>query len=219
LIFPVQEICRRARESGILTIVDGAHAPGQIPLDLEAIDADFYSGNLHKWLCAPKGAAFLYARKQVQHLIEPLVVSWGWQSDQPGAGPLIDYIEWQGTRDLAAFLAVPDAIRFQQENDWDSVRAQCHELTAETLHQITSLTGLPALSPVSPQWFVQMASAPIPPVGDLNQIRRRMIEDFRIEIPMLEWNNLLLARFSIQAYNTPQHTCALLEAMRKIYKL
>ena len=72
--FPVKEICARAAESGIISVIDGAHAPGQIDIDLAAIQADFYVGNCHKWLCAPKGSAFLYARPDRQHLIEPLVV-------------------------------------------------------------------------------------------------------------------------------------------------
>ena len=117
LIFPIQEICRKAREAGILTVIDGAHAPGQIPLSLDDLGADFYTGNLHKWLCAPKGSAFLYARPEFQPLVEPLTVSWGWESDNPGPNPFVDYIERAGTRDISAFLAVPDAIEFQQQND------------------------------------------------------------------------------------------------------
>ncbi|MBN1661062.1 MAG: aminotransferase class V-fold PLP-dependent enzyme, partial [Anaerolineae bacterium] len=82
LILPVEALVRRARSAGILTVIDGAHVPGQTPLDLEALGADFYSGNCHKWLCSPKGAGFLYARREVQNLLEPLVVSWGWQPEE-----------------------------------------------------------------------------------------------------------------------------------------
>ncbi|HET8707129.1 MAG TPA: aminotransferase class V-fold PLP-dependent enzyme, partial [Pseudomonadales bacterium] len=103
LIFPIQEICRRAHNEGIITVIDGAHAPGQIPLSLDQTGADFYSGNLHKWLCAPKGAAFLYARPDAISRIEPLIVSWGYQSDHPSPSALVDYVEWQGTRDISAF--------------------------------------------------------------------------------------------------------------------
>ena len=126
LIMPIAEICRKAREAGILTIIDGAHAPGQIPLDLAAIDPDFYTGNCHKWLCAPKGAAFLYARPTAQALVEPFVVSWGWQTD--GSAPFIDRLEWQGTNDIASYLSVPAAIEFQAAHNWPEVRAACHAL-------------------------------------------------------------------------------------------
>ena len=104
MIFPVEEICRRARQHGILTIVDGAHAPGQIPLDVGAVGADIYVGACHKWLCAPKGAAFLHPRREIQPWLEPLVVSWGWEGKQPGESPFVDWHEWQGTRDVSAFF-------------------------------------------------------------------------------------------------------------------
>jgi isopenicillin-N epimerase len=85
IIFPIKPLIDRARERGIVTIVDGAHAPGQIDLNLRELGADYYSGNLHKWLMSPKGSAFLYVRKEMQHLVEPLVVSWGWEAEKPGA--------------------------------------------------------------------------------------------------------------------------------------
>ena len=106
LVFPVEEICAGARAAGVLAIVDGAHAPGQLPLDVEAIGADMYAGNCHKWMCAPKGAGFLWVRPEHQEWVEPLVVSWGWRDDA-------DFAErhgWAGTRDPAAYLTVPKAI-------------------------------------------------------------------------------------------------------------
>ncbi len=216
LIFPAQEICRRAREQGILTVIDGAHAPGQIPLQLDQLGADFYSGNLHKWLCAPKGAAFLYARPEVMPMIEPLVVSWGYQSDQPGPSQLVDYIEMQGTRDISAFLAVPDAIRYQAQHHWAEVRDRCHELLRGAIQEIAALSAKPPLSPLSRQWFCQMASAPLPDFIDAVDLHRRLYEDFHIEIPVLEWHGQKLIRCSIQAYNTAGDMDALLEALRCI---
>src|SRR5512143_927889 len=159
--FPIEEICRRARAAGILTLIDGAHGPGQIPLDLPALGADFYGGNLHKWLCAPKGAGFLYARPEVQDLLQPLIVSWGYESDEPSGSTFIDHHEWWGTRDIAAFLAVPAAIEFQAAHDWDSVRRACHEMLAELLDRINRLTGLRCFYP-DDGWYVQVAAAPLP---------------------------------------------------------
>jgi isopenicillin-N epimerase len=128
LIFPVEEVCRRARSLGIFSIVDGAHVPGQIPLNLENIGADLYTGACHKWLCAPKGSAFLFARKEVQTLLDPLIISWGYQAEELGHSQFIDYHEWQGTKDMSAFLSVQAAIEFQTNYKWDVVRKKCYEL-------------------------------------------------------------------------------------------
>jgi isopenicillin-N epimerase len=135
-IFPVEKIIQRAKEKGIITIVDGAHVAGQLPLHLDSLGADFYGGNLHKWLCAPKGVGFLYARPEMQHLLKPLVVSWGYESLTPSGSTFIDHNEWWGTRDIAAFLTVPMAIRFQQEHAWAEVRSACHRLAVETWKRI-----------------------------------------------------------------------------------
>ena len=125
-INPVREIADAVHERGGLVLVDGAHAPGQIPLDLQELGVDLYSGNCHKWLMAPKGSAFLYARQEMQDMLEPLVVSWGWETDRPGPSRFVDYHEWQGTRDISPFLAVPAAIQFFEDNDWPRVQTRGH---------------------------------------------------------------------------------------------
>ncbi len=216
LIFPVHEVCRRARQEGILTVVDGAHAPGQVPLALDEIGADFYSGNLHKWLCAPKGAAFLYTRPEHQALIEPLIVSWGWQADVPSAVPLIDYVEYAGTRDISAFLAVPDAIAYQREHHWDNVRETCHQLTCQALERIQQMTGLEPLSPVSPAWFGQMVSAVLPAGTDTAQLHDCLYHQYRVEVPVLQWKDYGLVRCSFQGYNHPEDVETLVQALQKL---
>lgn len=213
MIFPVEAICARARREGILTVIDGAHAPGQIDLRLDQIGADFYVGNLHKWLCAPKGAAFLFARPESQHLIEPLIVSWGWQSDNPGQSRLVDYLEWSGTRDLSAFLAVPDAIQFRQQLDWVNLQAQCYYLVCQARNQIQQVTHMPALCPESPHWFRQMAVMPIPRQPQPERLQTRLYQQYHIEIPLLNWNDHTLIRFSIQMYNTISDVQALNSAL------
>jgi isopenicillin-N epimerase len=219
LIFPVQEICHRARDAGILSIIDGAHAPSQIPLNLATLGADIYTGACHKWLCAPKGAAFLYARREVQSWLDPLVVSWGWESKNPSDSQFIDHHEWQGTRDIAAFLSVPAAIAFQAQNDWDTVRQRCHALARATRQRIHALTGLEPLCPGSPEWFSQMFSARLPQKVDIDLLKKRLYEEFRIEIPLMEWNGQLLIRASFQAYNTQKDADALLEALAQLLPL
>ncbi len=213
VIFPVEEICQRARQMGILTIIDGAHAPGQIPLALDQLGADFYSGNLHKWLCAPKGSAFLYARPEVQHLIQPLIVSWGWESENPGISQFVDYLEWAGTRDISAFLAVPDAISFQLSHSWDTIRAECHLLAANTQNEIAHLTQLPPLHSPDPYWFMQMASSPLPTHLDPLWLKEALYDRFHIEVPVMKWKDQVLIRYSFQAYNSLADSEALIQAL------
>lgn len=213
IIFPIKEIIRRAREAGILTIIDGAHVAGQIPLQLDSLGADFYGGNLHKWLCAPKGAGFLYARPEVQHLLKPLVVSWGYESEFPSGSDFVDHHEWWGTRDVSAFLSVPKAIEFQDENNWDEVRDSCHQLAAYAQNRICELTGLSALHPQAGIWFRQMAVAPLPANTNVLQLKSRLYDEYRIEIPVHEWNGNKLIRVSVQGYNTKHDIDMLIKAL------
>lgn len=217
-IFPVEKIVQRARENGIITIIDGAHVPGQISLSLDSLGADFYGGNLHKWLCAPKGAGFLYARPEVQHLLKPLVVSWGYESEAPGDSTFIDHHEWWGTRDIAAFLTVPKAIQFQQEQDWAEVRSACHHLAVETWKRIHDLTGLAPLHSDPDTWFAQMIVATLPADTDLAVLKLRLLNEFQIEIPLIAWNERKLIRLSVQGYNSQRDMDRLLFALKKLLK-
>jgi isopenicillin-N epimerase len=215
LIFPVQEICRRAREAGLLSVVDGAHAPGQIPLNLAELGADLYTGACHKWLCGPKGSAFLYARREVQAWLEPLVVSWGWESETPSGSQFVDHHEWQGTRDVAAFLATPAAIQFQAEHDCGAVRAECHGLASETRRRINDLTGLAPICPDSRDWFSQMAAIRLPPV-DVNALKERLYNAYRVEVPVFKWNDQPFMRVAFQGYNSRADADALVDALTRL---
>lgn len=217
-IFPVEKIIQRARAHGILTVIDGAHAPGQIPLHLDALGADFYGGNLHKWLCAPKGAGFLYARPEVQSMLKPLIVSWGYESETPGDSQFIDYNEWWGTRDISAFLAVPMAIQFQQEQAWAEVRAACHRLAVETWQRLHDLTGQAPLHSDPDTWFAQMAIATLPADSDLVSLKSRLYDEYRIEIPLIAWNEKKLIRLSVQGYNSRRDMDRLLSALKKLLR-
>ena len=212
---PIAPLIERARAAGIWTVVDGAHAPGQVPVDLTALGADFYGGNCHKWMCAPKGAGFMYARTDVQDLLEPLVVSWGWDARDPGPSRFVDEQERQGTRDIAAYLSVPDAIAFQAEHNWPQIRAECHELVRSTRDAIADLTGLPHLIPDSPEWFAQMATVPLPPCDHL-ELKRRLYDDFKVEIPIMVWQERPYIRVSAQGYNTRADMERLVEALGEL---
>ena len=201
-ILPVAEMCARARELGLLSVVDGAHAPGHVPVDLEAIDADAYSGNCHKWLCSPKGAGFLWVCPELQERIDPLVVSLG--------RPEVDFggrHRWQGTRDPAAFLSVPAAIAFQRRRGWDEVRARCHALVERFLAEC----GLPAAA----REFGQMVAVELPPC-DPDELQRRLWDEHRIEVPCFERGGRRLLRISVQGYNDEEDIDRLVEAMRLI---
>jgi isopenicillin-N epimerase len=185
--FPVEELCARARAAGIVSVVDGAHAPGHVHLDLGQIDADFYTGNCHKWLSAPKGSGFLYAADAQRERLEPRIVGWG-SSDE---ADFVQRHHGEGTLDPSAYLSVPAAIRFQREHDWPSVRERCHALLRDSIGRL-------GLAPLDPD-FVQMAALELPPC-DPEELSRRLREH-RIETPCWDWNGKPLLRISVGAYN------------------
>src|SRR5262245_11860393 len=205
LRLPVAELCARSREAGVLTIVDGAHAPGQIPLELGSLGADFYAGNCHKWLCSPKGAGFLYARPEAQGLVEPLTVSWDWPEDEWAIRH-----RWTGTRDPSPYLAVPAAIDFQAEHDWDAVRARCHELAVRAVRELTAL-GLEPFAEADDE-YAQMVSFRLPPC-DADELGRILFHEHRIEVLAQAWRGVPTLRVSFQGYNDERDLEALLGAL------
>ncbi len=212
LQFPVEEICRRARQLGVLCIVDGAHAPGQIDLDLERMGVDIYIGNCHKWLCSPKGAAFLYARPAVQEVLEPLVVSWGWESERPGTSRFVDLLEYTGTRDIASYLAVPAAIQFQADRNWSAVRDRCHERLQGARRRLLELDGISPIHEDERQWYNQMESVAIPKAVP-EELMGRLYDRHRIEAVVESWHDMTLLRACIQGYNTDSDVDSLIEAV------
>jgi isopenicillin-N epimerase len=195
LVVPAAELCRRAREAGAVSIVDGAHVPGHLPLDLGAFGADVYVGNCHKWLCAPKGSAFLWVRPELQKSIGALAVGWGFGEDST----FLTRNERQGTRDPAAYLAVPEAIRWQAEHGWDDVRARCHMLSLAYRERLAALTGLAPLAP--PELVGQMASVPLSTEVDADALKARLYDEHRIEIPVPRRGEERFLRASFQGYN------------------
>jgi isopenicillin-N epimerase len=219
LLFPIESVIVEARKRGILSVIDGAHTPGHIPLNLDELGADFYSGNCHKWMMAPKGSGFVHARPEWQAMLEPLVISHGWTADnkQPGVrGPFgnsafVDEIEMQGTRDPSAWLAVPAAIAFRREHDWWKISADCHRLAQDTAARLREITGLPALS--SPEFSApQMVAMPIPPCDPI-AVHDQLLSKYGIEIPVFEWQGHFIARLSCQGYNTAAQMDVLIGAL------
>lgn len=213
LLFPLQLLIQRARTEGIITIIDGAHAPGQIPLCLDELGADFYGGNLHKWLCAPKGSGFLFARPSVQHLLKPLIVSWGYEAEQPGPSHFIDHHEWIGTRDISAHLSVPAAIEFQKKYNWESVRDQCANLTKQIQQKLLILTGKTIETGI--RQSLQMVTIPLPNTINCDELKLYLLNNFNIEVPIFEWLGSKVLRVSIQGYNTQEEIETLFDALVK----
>jgi isopenicillin-N epimerase len=194
LTLPVAELCRRAREREIVTVIDGAHVPGHLSLNLRELDPDFYAGNCHKWLCAPKGAGFLYVRRELQPKVHPLVFSWGYEHQDAG---FVERHEKQGTRDPSAYLAVPDAIEWQASRAWHRVRERCHELARRAAGEL-------GLTPVVPgtrhDLYGQMVSLQLPDDAPAD-LQQRLFDEHRIEIPVSKRESPRLIRASFQGYN------------------
>jgi isopenicillin-N epimerase len=221
LVFPVAELCAQARERGILTLIDGAHAPGHIALDLAATGADFYTGNCHKWMCAPKGSAFLHVRPELQPHIDATVVSWGYLADAAGHTGFDAYtghttlerrLQWQGTHDIAAYLAVPAAIEFWRRHDGPAWQQRCHELACETQRRVLAHNGLQALAP--DRSLGQMAAMPVRSTAP-EALRQRLFSQHRIEVPVTQHGGQCCVRVSVQAYNTAQDLDTLVQALNE----
>ncbi|MFK7783499.1 MAG: aminotransferase class V-fold PLP-dependent enzyme [Crocinitomicaceae bacterium] len=198
-IFPVKEICERAKELGLITIVDGAHVPGHIPLDLSDLKADIYTGACHKWMLAPKGCAFLYITKEFQNDFDPLLISWGYDSDMPGKSKFLDYHQLQGTRDYAAFLTVPKCIEYLNKNNWWEVSSNCKKMILDNYEDLCNLAGTKPIVAVNSEFLGQICSVPIP-ISDPNELKSMLYNEYKIEIPVFQWKDKVFLRLSTQAY-------------------
>lgn len=201
LIFPVKEICAIAKEKGLFTIVDGAHIPGHIPLDLSDLQADAYTGACHKWMMTPKGCSFLYVKKEHQHLFDPLVVSWGYDSANPSHSQFLDYHQMQGTRDFSAFLTVPKALEFMAAHNWAEVAAECRALVQANAMRFCELLGATPLAPINDEFIGQLYSIPISTTQP-EALQQHLYHHYHIEIPVMRHEQQVFIRYSINAFNS-----------------
>jgi isopenicillin-N epimerase len=204
LRLPVEEIVKRAKQLGIMTFVDGAHAPGQIALDIKALDADIYTGACHKWMMTPKGSSFLYVARKLQPLFDPLIISWGYDAHQ-----------LQGTRDFSAFLTIPSAISFMKENQWDEVAAKCRHLNEINIRPFSKILGTVPLAPVNDDFYAQMCSTPIK-TTNAPLLQRTLFEQYGIEVPVMTLGKQSFIRYSIQAFNDQEDLTRLERALLDI---
>lgn len=219
LLFPVAELCAAARARGLLSLIDGAHAPGQVSLDLEALGADFYAANLHKWVGAPKGSAFLHARAEQHERLHATVTSWGYAQGSGGHSGFDAYLgrstlerrlQWQGTRDPSAFLAVPAALDFHGRHLGPEVRARCHALAVALMQRVAAAQGLPPIGADSD--FATMVALPVA-TADPDALRRWLFEAHRIEVPVTSHAGRHFVRVSVAGYTREAELQALERAL------
>jgi isopenicillin-N epimerase len=217
LIFPVKEICDIAKEKGLWTIVDGAHVPGHIPLDISDLKVDFYTGACHKWMMAPKGSSFLYATKEVQPFCDPLVISWGYKAFKPSFSTFLDYHQMIGTRDFSAFLTVPFCIDFMRHYDWEKVGENCRLMVLKESERFFDLLASDPISPINMEWIGQMISIKLK-TPEPEKLQRILFEQYSIEVPVMRQEEDVYLRYSLQAFNNQSDLDALYEALRALRK-
>lgn len=222
MILPIPEIVAEAKKRGIKTIIDGAHVPAHIPLDIKELDPDYYTGALHKWLCCPKGSSFLYVKKEKQDGIQPMLKSWGWGEEYEkfkssvqlhSPSRFINVFQWQGTRDMSTFFTVPEAIQFQEEHDWDSVRSRSINMVIEARNRINEITKLPKICPDN--WLGQMATI-LFPIDDTVAFKKTLYNDYQIEMPVMRHIEHTAFRISIQGYNSEADIDHLINALEEL---
>jgi len=212
LIFPVEEICKIAKENNILCIIDGAHAPAHIKLNIKKLNPDIYVGACHKWMCSPKGVSFLYVKKELQKNIDPLVVSWGYESEYPSHSQFLDYHQWQGTKDMSAYLTIPDTIKFLKQNNWSSVSKKCRDTNLWARNEINHLLNKKELC--DEKFLGQMSTIAIDQDATIDY-HIYFYKKYKIQLPFIKWNNQSFIRISLQAYNSIEDINKLMDALKK----
>lgn len=215
LIFPVKEICDKAQELGLITIIDGAHVPGHIDLNISEMNPDYYTGTLHKWMLSPKGSSFLYVKKEFQNDLDPLVVSWGYESIIPGESQFLDYHEYQGTNEISAYLCTPKVVAFLKKNNWKQVSEDCKKLVLSNYERFCHLVGTKPICPVTTEFLGQMASVPIK-TEKPSELKEVLYTKYKIQIPVMPLNGAIYLRFSLNAYNTQEDLDVLYKAIEEI---
>ncbi len=214
-VLPVEQICRRAQQQGLAVCVDGPHGVAQFDLNLDRLGCDYYTASCHKWLSAPFGSGFLYARPNRQSQVLPIAQSWGrlypellseWNWD--------DEFVWTGTRDPTPLLTIPAAIDFLAQFGFAEFREQCVGLAQYAQRRIDSVTGLtpPRLVVNRPS---MMALCPLPP-GDQLSFQRALRQRFGIAALVTSWNGLRFLRVSCHLYNDQQQIDRLADAVRQL---
>jgi isopenicillin-N epimerase len=224
LIFPVERLTAELAARGVDVLIDGAHAPGMVPLNLATLGATYYSGNCHKWLCAPKGSAFLWTRREEQPAVRPLTISHGATAVRPGRSRFRLEFDWTGTSDPTAWLTVPKAIEYLGglvDGGWPALMARNRALALDARRLLCAAAGT---APPCPDEMVGSLAAVRLPDGTTDvgwrrpdPLQARLYEGWNIEVPVTSWPAAprRLVRISAQLYNRRAHYERLAEALRK----
>ncbi len=220
LIFPLEEIIPELNRQEIETLIDGAHAPGAIPLNLKALGATYYTGNCHKWLCSPKGAGFLYVTPEKQAQIRPLTISHGANSPRTDRSRFQLEFDWMGTNDPTPYLAVPKAIEWMDslfKGGWEEIRARNHQLIITARKLLLDVLDLP--SPCSQEMLGCMAAIPLGRIlPSTESIEQHLRKDYYLQVPIFPWTDpeTSILRISAQVYNSLEEFTYLGEVLKKV---
>ncbi len=212
---PVEELCARAKTAGIRTVIDGSHAPGHIPLDLSTLQADVYTANCHKWMCTPKGSAFLWVAPDLQQHITPLIVSWGSEIPTAGDGLFMDEHEYIGTRDISPFLTVPFALKWMEEQQWSVVQRDARALAAHAIDVLSAITGVVPLCSSGHDAILQMAAVTLPIDTDVDVMKEWLYNERAIEVVVHRWLGKPILRCSAHAHTSRADIDALAVAVNE----
>ncbi|MBW4507895.1 MAG: aminotransferase class V-fold PLP-dependent enzyme [Scytonematopsis contorta HA4267-MV1] len=222
LILPIQQLVKELEMRGVNTLIDGAHAPGMIRLNLKEIGASYYTGNCHKWLCAPKGAAFLYVRRDKQASIRPVTISHGANSPRTDKSRFQLEFDWMGTSDPTAYMCVPEAIKYMSSllvGGWDELMQRNHQLALRGRNIICE--ALDVLPPCPDKMVGSMAVIPMPKLLEKYayiDLHDQLLDKFNIEVQVVPWQEKfkLLVRISSQIYNQPEEYEYLAKALLEL---
>jgi isopenicillin-N epimerase len=221
MVLPARELCAEARRRGVVTVIDGAHAPAMVPLNLRELGCDFYAANCHKWLLAPTGSGFLYLGPGNEDRLQPLQVSWGWRADRArpderdefGSTPRLRALEFEGTRDPCPWLAVPEALDFQEGLGWGRIRRHNGALAGLVRARLGRIAGLSPATPAHPELHGFMTAFRLPERTEPAPLRCGLWEGPRIEVPIIERPEGPLIRVSTHFYNTEEEIARLADAL------
>lgn len=217
VIFPVQRLIEICQERGVDVLIDGAHAPGMVPLNIEELGAAYYAGNLHKWTCAPVGSAFLWVRPDKQKGIHPTTISHFLDESY------VSEFNWQGTRDITPWLCVQDSIQYIEQFGWERVRRHNHQLAVWAQAMLCRQWEVEPATPLDGSMIGSMATVPLPGVdrlrakfGEFLAVREALYSRYKIEVPVIDWGGRWWVRPCCHIYNRPEQYELLAESVLEL---